>query len=419
VSTPARTVRIEKLAPTGEGVVRGPDGVGFVDGALPGELVATTLYDVRKKFWRGSLRAVLEPSADRVGGPHADCAGCDWAYFSAEPARRAKRELFLETMRRIGRLEASAFEPLAISASPGEYRMRVRLHADGGRVGYHAPGSHRVVDASACDALGPAIRSGLPAIEAAIRESGAAVSEVEILESRDGSRRLARATASGPVASAARLGAALAPGFDGVSVRSSDGASLLERGEPSLPIAVGLRTFAVSAGAFFQSNRFLVGELFDDVAEEARGIAAGEALDAFGGVGLFAGALLDAGHTVQSVEADGAAARDAGRTRASWADGARWEIAASPLAAFLEADDREFECVVADPPRAGLGTALAADLARRARRRLLYVSCDPATLARDLPAIFAEGFRIRRARLYDFFAFTHRVEALVSLERAA
>src|SRR4029077_9173077 len=101
VSTPARTVRIEKLAPTGEGVVRGPDGVGFVDGALPGELVATTLYDVRKKFWRGSLRAVLEPSPDRVGGPHAGCAGCDWAYFSAEPARRAKRELFLETMRRI------------------------------------------------------------------------------------------------------------------------------------------------------------------------------------------------------------------------------------------------------------------------------------------------------------------------------
>ena len=98
----AREVRIEKLAPTGEGIVRSADGVGFVDGALPGELVATTLYEVRKRFWRGSLRAVLEPSPDRVGGPHAGCAGCDWAHFAPDAALRAKSELFLETMRRIG-----------------------------------------------------------------------------------------------------------------------------------------------------------------------------------------------------------------------------------------------------------------------------------------------------------------------------
>ncbi len=80
---------------------------------------------------------------------------------------------------------------------------------------------------------------------------------------------------------------------------------------------------------------------------------------------------------------------------------------------------RRFTCVVADPPRAGLGKELARELAERTEEVFVYVSCDPATLARDLPAILAEGFAIRTATLFDLFAFTHRVEALVSLERAA
>lgn len=89
------------------------------------------------------------------------------------------------------------------------------------------------------------------------------------------------------------------------------------------------------------------------------------------------------------------------------------------LARFLQEDDRRFACLVADPPRTGLGAELARSLAQRSEALFVYVSCDPATLARDLPAILAEGFRIRTARLYDLFALTHRVEALVALERSA
>ena len=147
----------------------------------------------------------------------------------------------------------------------------------------------------------------------------------------------------------------------------------------------------------------------------------GTALDAFGGVGLFAGALSEAGHRVVSVEADAEAVVDARRTKERWKDGERWEIEGPvTLARFLQEDDRRFACVVVDPPRTGLG-ARACRRARAAQREasILYVSCDPATLARDLPAILAEGFRIRDAKLYDLFALTHRVEALVALERAA
>ena len=414
-----REVRIEKLAPTGEGIARTEDGVGFVDRALPGERVATTLYEMKKRFWRGTTDAVLEPSPDRVEGPHAGCAGCDWAHFEPAAARRAKVELFLETMGRLGRLDRSAFGQPEVAVSPAGYRLRTRLHAQDGRVGYHAPGSHRVVGAASCEAISAETRALLPRVEAAIGASGAAVSEVAVLETLDGARRLVRATASPDPVAAARLGEALSESFAGVRVEAPDRRPLVVRGERFLGLSVAGRGYAISVDTFFQANRFLAPALFADVAAEARAVAAGDALDAFGGAGLFAGALLDAGHRVQTVEADPGAVADARRARDTWADGARWELAASSVERFLEEDDRAFDAVVADPPRAGLGADLARALARRTRRRLIYVSCDPATLARDLAVLLGEGLAIRRVRLYDLFAFTHRVEALVALERAA
>lgn len=415
----AREVSIEKLAPTGEGIARTEDGVGFVDGALPGERVATTLYEVKTRFWRGRTDAVLEPSPDRLEGPHAGCAGCDWAHFEPAAARRAKAALFLETMRRIGRLDPAPFgDPEVAPSSPG-YRLRLRLHAKAGRIGYHAPGSHRVVSAAACEAISSETRALLPPLEEGLLASGAEASEIALLETVDGDRRLVRATASDDAAAAARLGEALAALVAGVRVQSDDGRALVSRGDRTLALAADGRRFAISVDTFFQGNRFLVGRMYADVAAEARAMEAGEALDAFGGAGLFAGALLDAGHRVETVEADGGAAADARRTRDSWPDGDRWDVSETTVGRFLAEDDRSFACVVADPPRAGLGDALARALARRARRRLLYVSCDPATLARDLAVLLEEGLTIRSVRLYDLFAFTHRVEALVSLERAA
>jgi tRNA/tmRNA/rRNA uracil-C5-methylase (TrmA/RlmC/RlmD family) len=417
--SPTREVRIEKLAPTGEGIARTEDGVGFVEGALPGERVATTLYEMRKRFWRGRTDAVLEPSPDRVEGPHAGCAGCDWAHFEPAAARRAKSALFLETMERIGRLDRASFGEPDVSASAPGYRLRTRLHAGGGRLGYHAPGSHRIVPADSCEAIAVATRALLPRVEEAAAESGAAVTEFAILESVDGSRRLARASAAADAAAAARLGEALAPLVDGVRVEAPDARPLVARGERALTLAVGGREYPISVDTFFQANRHLVGSLVADVRGAAGGVGPGDALDAFGGAGLFAGALLEAGHRVQTVEADSGAVADARRAREHWADGERWEIAGATVERFLEQDDRVFDCVVADPPRAGLGVPLARELARRTRRRLLYVSCDPATLARDLAALVGEGLAIARVRLYDLFAFTHRVEALVTLERAA
>lgn len=419
-----RRVRVEKLAATGEGVARTAEGVGFIDRALPGELVETSIYERRTRFWRGAVREILEPSPHRVRGEHASCAGCDWAHFEAAEARRAKGELFLETMQRIGRLPRALFGEPSVSPSGAGYRLRTRLHVAGRgpdtRVGYFAPRTHRVVDASACEAIAvPTREASLTAIREAIAGAGARAFEAAILEDIAGRRRLLRVTAASSAAETAELSERLEDRFDGVRVRSPEGPILLDTGADRLDLDIGERRLLVSVDSFFQGNRHLVSELWADVEREARRVRAGEALDAFGGTGLFAGAMLSAGHRVTSVELDPGAIADARATRAAWPDRERWGIEASSIADFLRADERLFDLVVADPPRTGLGAELASVLARSTRELLLYVSCDPATLARDLSAIRAAGFEVRSTRLYDLFAFTHRIEALVALERLA
>ncbi|HEY4231603.1 MAG TPA: hypothetical protein VGO79_15645, partial [Thermoanaerobaculia bacterium] len=310
-------IRIEKLAPTGEGVARTADGVGFVDRALPGELVETSIYERRSRFWRGSPRKILEPSPDRIDSAHAGCGGCDWSHYAEAAAREAKRELFLETMQRIGHLGSELFdgsnpnptptlEPPAASGSG--YRLRLRLHVSGAgdsaRIGYFAPRTHRVVDAASCEAVASSTRAGFSEIRDAIAESGIAASELAIFEDLPGTRRLFRLTGSGDAGGEARLAERLLSGFEGVLLRSAEGTVRLDRGRRRLALDVGGRRFQASVEAFFQGNRHLVGRLMADVRDEAARVPPGTALDAFGGVGLFAGALLDAGHEVTSVERD-------------------------------------------------------------------------------------------------------------------
>ena len=165
----------------------------------------------------------------------------------------------------------------------------------------------------------------------------------------------------------------------------------------------------------------------------AAAVQAGTALDAYGGSGLFAGALLEAGHGVTSVEGNADAVENARLARDRWglenknanarahADAdvrgraATWRIERAPVLEFAKRDPRREDVIVVDPPRAGLGLPLAAALARRARKRIVYVSCDPATLARDLAVFRESGWEVADARLYDLFALTHRVEAVLAL----
>ena len=420
--------RVEKLAPTGEGVVRTREGVGLVAGALPGEDVEAEVLRVSRKIWHGRAVAVASPAASRLSGGHADgCSACDWAHFEPAAAREAKRALFLETMSRIGRLPAEAFGELPIEPSDDGYRLRSRLHAArrGGRlvVGAFAPRSHSVEPLDACIALAPGTRALLNRLADAVEASGEEPAEIAMMESLDAGRRIARLNLAAPAgegdAAARRLGRSVASLFDGVRVCAPSGRVAYSEGEDRLWLSPAGRDLPATADAFFQSNRFLVGPLAAHVREAASQVAAAEALDLFGGVGLFAGALLDAGHAVTSVESHSEAADGARLARARWNAGGRWRIERAAALDFALSDPGREDVIVVDPPRGGLGLPLARALAARGASggRLIYVSCDPATLARDLAAIVPLGWEIRGARLFDLFALTHRVEAVVVLDR--
>jgi len=172
-----RRVTIGNLAPTGEGVSKTSDGVGFVAGALPGEDVDAEVLEVRKKFWKGRAVLVRDRSALRRSGPHAEgCAGCDWSHYDPASARDSKRTLFLETMERIGGVPGSAFGELPIEESALEYRLRNRFHVSGrgesARIGYFAPGTHDVTPAENCEALSEPMRGLLPTLREGIARSG-------------------------------------------------------------------------------------------------------------------------------------------------------------------------------------------------------------------------------------------------------
>ena len=416
-----RRVTISNLAPTGEGVSKTSDGVGFVAGALPGEDVDAEVLEVKKKFWKGRTVLVRGSSPLRRSGPHAEgCAGSDWSHYDPAAALTSKRALFLETMERIGGVPGSAFGDFAIEESALAYRLRNRFHVSGrgesARIGYFAPGTHDVTPAENCEALSEPMRGLLPRLREAIAGSDAAVLEIATVESLDARQRLARATL--PTGAHRRDANALLDAlfdlFDGVAIADTEGDVLARGGERRLWIPVGGREHPVTAATFFQSNRHLLGSLRAGVEREAASAAPGRALDLFGGVGFFAGALIDAGHAVVTVEANHAAVEQAQAAKKRWrADG--WQIQHADALAYLDRTRERFDVTVADPPRAGLGAPLARALARRAGRGLVYVSCEPATLARDLAVFLAEGLPIRSARLYDLYPLTHRVEAVVAL----
>jgi tRNA/tmRNA/rRNA uracil-C5-methylase (TrmA/RlmC/RlmD family) len=420
-----RRVRIDSLAPTGEGVARTAEGVGFIAGALPGEEVDAEVGEVRKRFWKGRAVEIRARAPERLSGGHAEgCAGCDWAHLDLARAREWKRTLFLETMERIGELPRRLFGEIPITASAPGYRLRNRFHVSGrgasAAVGFFAPRTHRVEPADGCEALGREMRALLPRLRESVAQSGAGVSEIATVETLDESRRLARATLSEGAdrREANALLSALEPLFDGVTVADRSGAVLGRAGTTRLWLPVGGREFPVTAGTFFQGNRHLIGPLYAEVAREAALIPAGRALDAFGGVGLFAGALLDAGHAVVTVEADHSAVELALEAKKRW-DAQGWTITHSAVLSIVAKETEVFDFVVVDPPRAGLGLRLSEALPARIGQRLAYVSCDPATLARDLALLRPAGLEIRGARLFDLFAFTHRVEAVVALERVS
>jgi 23S rRNA (uracil1939-C5)-methyltransferase len=413
------TVTIEKPAVGGRMIARVTGQVVLVSGAVPGERVQIRIDRVGKGVAYADTLTVEEPSSDRRV-PAADplCGGCLYAHIAYERQLQIKSLVIADAFGRIGRMPLSQPVPVAPSSSDG-YRMRARLHYRGRRVGFIREGTHDVCDARATGQLLPATCDVLDRLEAELlRLPEGTTDEIDIAENVDASERVVHLEAS-PGGGASLL-ARLTPG-DGISgltaseagaggVRVLAGSSYVtDRLALDEESAVTIRRHVL---AFFQGNRYLLRQLVTHVTDQ---IPHGSTIiDLYAGGGLFAiAAARRRGARVTAVEGDRVAADD---LAANAADADVTAVHQS-VETFVRSAPPAPDVVIVDPPRTGISRDALQGVLRLRGRRVVYVSCDVATLARDARHLVDAGYVMVRLDGFDLFPNTPHVETVVVFQK--
>jgi tRNA/tmRNA/rRNA uracil-C5-methylase (TrmA/RlmC/RlmD family) len=424
----------------------------FIRHALPGERVRVQITEVTTRFARAEAVEILSPSPDRVEAPCPSarpfgCGGCDWQH-AALPAQRAlKSAVVTQQLRRLAGIDREVtVEPLPEETQPGEetglgWRTRMQFAVSPeGRAGLRGHRSHEVIDVGDCLIAHPAIRDlNIPALPWAGAESVEAVAtgdETAVIvvgqspKTRSGDKKgRSGGKKAGPGDSrpADKQPEGVASvGGDSVLTRAGRRLTPI-RGRAYLHQQAGGRDWRVSAGAFWQVHPAAADTLTAAVLEFLGPREGDTALDLYCGAGLFAGALaplVGAEGAVIGIESDESAVRDA---RHNLRDTPWVRIRRGDVAEVLRASRKPggstgsalplARLAVADPPRAGLARSVVDDLSSGGTERFAYVSCDPATLARDLKLLLARGWRLEGLRAFDAFPMTHHVECVAVLAR--
>ncbi len=449
---------IEKLIYGGDGLARadaclnGRSMAVFVPFVLPGERVEAEIGRGQAGFARGTMTQLIGASPDRVEGrcPYFQrCGGCHYQHIPYERQLEFKAEILRETLRRIAKIELKS-EIRLHPSPPWNYRNRTRLQVrtapesppqtgktgssgdPGFALGYFRFGSREFLPVRECPISSPLInRTMARLLELGGLNCPAAVEELELFADAADESLLAWAFC-GREADPRDLvgwGEALRremPEIGGVTFFSSrrrveddeaaDSKVLAQLGARALRYRTKEHTYQVSAGAFFQVNRYLVDELVSVVTGKAGGEVA---LDLYAGGGLFSAVLARSFHHIFAVEASQTSHADLGQNVPAnvKAVGARTEDFLSGNYPTSRGAKKRPDLVVMDPPRTGAGKAVIRSLVEMGAPVVRYVSCDPATLARDLAPLLEAGYHIEEAHLFDLFPETFHMESVMLLAR--
>jgi 23S rRNA (uracil1939-C5)-methyltransferase len=440
---------IEKLIYGGDGLARLPadeKGRGkavFVPFVLEGEKVEVSLTEQKPGFARARAQAVVESSPHRIqpACPYfLQCGGCHYQHATYEHQLGIKKEILSESLRRTAKLELKT-EIEVHPSPPWNYRNRSRLQIrtkPNFVAGYFKLASHEVIAVEECPISSPLINRAI----AVLWQNGRAgkvpqgVREVEFFANADDIQLLVEAWCAPEARRAAvrtwaeELRSSL-PEIIGVAAfrDSQSGAKhaaerLISVGDAFLTYQTDRAAYRVSAGSFFQTNRHLTDELVRIVTQGQSGDLV---LDLYAGVGLFSTALAGDFRHIVSVESSQTSSKDLAYNRppngeAIQATAEQYLAGAENLRpagkrAVLSQIPHRPDLGVVDPPRSGLGERVARLVANLGAPRVTYVSCDPATLARDLVPFLAGGYRAEQVHLVDLFPQTYHLESVVHLVR--
>jgi 23S rRNA (uracil1939-C5)-methyltransferase len=415
---------IEKSVHRGRGLARVGGQVVFIPRAHAGDRVRGHVREVHTGWAEASLEEILHPASDRRDSPCPYvplCGGCAYQDLGYEAQLRAKEGILRESLARAG---APWEGPIAVRESPERgWRLRAALHLargqEGLRLGLRQEGTRRVVDIEACLQLSDGMNRTSREIQAALArrpETWPRLRGIDVLESPDGQIRVAAlATTLAPhEAPGLAFLEREVPGLDGFGVETGRGRLRWLVGSPHVEAEVLSLPLRVHVRSFFQANRFLCEPLAQSVLDLLPG--SGRVLDLYSGVGLFALPLAarDGGEVV-AVERAPSAVDDAwANARRHRLDGVR-VIRRDVRDALASTPAVPGERVVIDPPRTGLERDVVDLVAARRPEAVVYVSCDPATLGRDLSRFAALGLRADTVQLFDLFPDTFHLETVVRL----
>ncbi len=450
---------IEKLIYGGDGLARLPadeHGSGkavFVPFVLEGETVEASIVEQKKGFARARLDKVAEASPTRLE-PHCRyferCGGCHYQHTSYEHQLDIKVAILKENLRRMAKLE---IEDIQVHPSPPwNYRNRSRFKVQSSpfAIGYFKFGSHELLPVQECPISSPLINRALAKVWEIGKADG--VDEIEFFANAEDTQLLVEVygeprgfaealkaalleisgvvTFPSPSGARARQisggnGTAKAVPFPKASDAKRDGkAGSLPKGSrstrtgenahppsPAITYRTQHASYRVSAGAFFQVNRHLTDELVTLVTEGRSGRTA---LDLYAGGGLFSSVLSREFKQVIAVESSPISHADL-----QYNSAANVKAVRSMSEQYLKNVPGKLQpdLVVVDPPRSGLGDSVIHSLVNLGAPRMTYVSCDPATLSRDLAGLLKAGYRVEQAHLVDLFPQTYHLESVVHLVR--
>ena len=426
---------IDGVTSEGKGVGR-LDGLAvFVAGALPGERVTARVIARKKTFAEADLEQVSDPSPGRVTPVcpvYADCGGCSLQHADYQTELQLKQQIVRQSLRRLGAQDIDVPLPLA-AARPNGYRNRAVLHYEGGRLGFYNESGRRITPLESCGLLMPALNELLRQIQQTLfsyKDDLTGLREVGLRCDSSGERKLAAFICDRSLPVLEDISDELVSKTEGLeSVWENRGPQVygaygdkwrLLRGSGRLRDKVGPVLLDLSPASFLQVNPEQTIALYDLVRDFAALSGKERVLDLYSGVGSIALYLAPFAAQVRGVESYAPAVDDAKANAAlNGADNCRFYCGrAEDVLPRWAASGLAFDVAILDPPRAGCDKRLLDAVAAIAPPGLVYVSCAPATLARDLKILTAHGYIIEKLQPVDMFSRTCHCETVVQLALA-
>jgi 23S rRNA (uracil1939-C5)-methyltransferase len=404
------TLDLTTMAHGGFALGRHHKRVIFVPYTLPGERVTARITREKKSFAHAEVLEVVRPSPDRVEPPcphfgPGKCGGCHWQHIAYERQIEYKQAVLVDQLERLGKFETPPVRPTVPAPHPWGYRVHATFTvAPDGRLGFHSDRGSRVVPIETCHILHPALLDLFEGLDLSVPE----IERVRFQVGSDPDDCMIVIQTADDLPPEVEVDFPIS-----VNLLLSDNEPANLIGRSHVTYHVLNRSFRVTAGSFFQVNlpitEVLVGEVLDRLA-----LQGGETvLDLYSGVGLFTAFIAARAGMVVSVESYPPAVTDADQ---NLADLDNVDLVEGGVETVLDNLVGPFDAVVVDPPRTGLSADVIDGLVRLAPPRIVYVSCDPATFARDVRQLVRHGYRLLDVLPVDMFPQTFHIECVATLD---